>query len=459
MKAPALLLIVLVLAWSNATAQTPADVATLEKASFTATQGTLEDYGRLYHRGQYRELATRLREDLDGIAWRGARPDFSSRYTSIVVVVRPPAEKDRALVRMLLPPAGPVLAPPHRMPGVDMVYEVFLSYDGAARMESSWVSTPEEYPLRGQLAKLAETAFPSLAALVEPAPDRLIDTTVYVTVNEVRLPRRRASLKVTTRVHEAPRLGPAAVALGSAVARGPARLSRCALALSDTLRGTLGAATTPTVASSPAASGEGLPAELASKTAKHLRTKLCEDEVAGEGDGGLKVARAEAVADVANRYLAVAAGRPDPITGTAELRNLPPMWLSVGLVGGVMLTRGGDKNFQVSDGATEEDALSGPVTAAVLHLHLPYDPETPDISPQERFSVFGGIAATPTAGFAVGASLRLFRGLGVQVSHVWLRADRLRPEFDPGQAVTGSDDPFELGFTRSIALGISYDLK
>jgi hypothetical protein len=192
--------------------------------------------------------------------------------------------------------------------------------------------------------------------------------------------------------------------------------------------------------------------------AEHYATPVCVRERAVTSDA-LAPARAEAVTTVRSRYLALASGA-EPVTDSTVMRNVPRSRWSVGLIGGGMVTRGGHRNFEIRDKAISQKDLSGLVTAAVIHWHpFPYNPVETDITWAERVSVLGGFATTPSAGFAAGASFRAFRGLGFHASHVWLRSERLRPDFQPGQEVVGDVDPFRLGFTRAVVLGFSYDFK
>jgi hypothetical protein len=320
--------------------------------------------------------------------------------------------------------------------------------------------------------KLAEIAFQPLASIAEAvaflgilgeAPPR--DVTIHVTINEVVVPHRRALLKVSTRatnvlVLEAKTLRRAATSLDSELQRTVARISPCAVMLTEALRNGIHQLVPDSAAPLDALRRAQLRNALERQARTELAAAPCRNEVDGASSAEPSEARANAVAAVSTRYLALVSPAAEAISGSIEVRTSPSQFVSFGLVGGAMLTRGGDDNFEVIDKTLQQKPISGPVTAAVIHLHpFSYDPTAPEISAGERFSLFGGIATTPAAGFATGVSLRFFRGLGLQVSHAWLRANRLRPQYAPGDPAPVGTRPFRLGFTNSFAVGISYDLK
>lgn len=463
------LLIVLLLV-SSLDAQQPAEIRQVHSATIQSDANRLQTYSRFYFQGQYDSLAAVVRTDLASALAESHRwASISSAHLSAVLVASQPAQKEPVIIRFLVPPEGGIVAAPARLPGEDSLYEIFLSADEAARIESLWLSTQEELPLRGQIIKMAEAMLAPAATLLEAAahPELLGDPPerpLHIHVRRVVLPHRRATLKVATRitsVEDQSAVRAKATLLQAELLRGNSRLSPCAISLVNDLSTLVNSSLSdqPGQGYNPAIR-KNLVEALIAAIAARIASSVCEQETSASANGALATARAEAVKAVGDRFLVLAGSSGEPLTSSSELRNAPHSRWSVGLVGGGMLSRGGDANYVLADQVPQRNDLSGLVTAAVLHWHpVAYDPLRPDISWAERVSVFGGLVTTPSAGMATGASFRLFRGLGVQAAHVWLRAERLRDGFQAGEVVDGAAAPFELGLTTAFVFGISYDFK
>lgn len=451
-------------------AQVPAKVTPvkLENRTIQVRAGRMEVYRRLYFAGESSSLADSLRKDLGAVAIAdaGESRSFESAYRSVVFVARPPAQKDRTVVRFLLPPEDRPVGPQH-LPGEELVYEVLLSLDSATAMESSWVSSLEASPLQDQFVALAQAALSVGAGIVpEVFPEQpfVRDATLplQVAIHRVDLPHKRATLKVTTRVtnpvvQEPGALRKSAQELSAMLARGSARLSPCAIKLSNRLEAAVVGAAPDAGGNIDSAARKRIGKALDTATTRVLALPPCVGEA--RGTGTLTVARASAVTDVATRFMALASTGADPLTSATDIRNVPLSHWSVSLMGGVTVSRGGDTNFELSDGAPRRKELSGAVTAAALHWHWGYDPAAPEMSVWERLSPFLAFIATPSPGIGLGGNFRPMRGFGVQVMYGWMRAESLRSGFVEGEAIAPGADPFDLGWTRAWTLGISYNIK
>ncbi len=449
---------------SGVGAQVPAHVKRVVVTDIAGTDSTfLKSLGKWYHSGQYDSLANSLRTNLEEIDTYD-----SSRYTSVVFISRPPTQEDEVVVRLLLPPTGPVTYP-HRAPGVTKLNEVFLTSIAGTVFESAWISTREDDPLQAEVVSAAKTVFPALASIAEATreksdpPDSLKDTPrdVIAVVNEVTLPYDRAVVEITSRVHPslaAKTLKGRSARTRAQVRRGSARLSVCADSLAVGIDRVV-QAYPDSVLKAP--DRKKLADEmLAAVDAELQRDSVCTAEVAPGGDPGLMELRSAAVSNVIQAFVGLIIA-PDPIVGSTKMSNTPLSRFSAGLIAGAMLERGGSRNYASEDGVIRADDLSGLVTGAVLHWHpIPFDRGAPDITPAERFSVFGGMTLTPSPGFIVGGAWKFFRGLGAHASIAWLQAQRLREGYKAGYELQADDDdPFQLGFTHALILGLTYNLE
>lgn len=454
---------------STVASQSPADVQRVATGEYAAPLDAIATYGRYFHRGLRDSLSIALRRDLSTVTWDAAAPDLTQSFIVVSLIAAPITETKPAVVHLLLPPSGPALKAPYRLPGKHDLYEVFISLDDKAQYASSWVSTPEAPPQQAQLIKLAETAFSPLATVLEAwiNPMWAVPTTDisrvahHVVVNRVLLPDRRALVKVTSSVSGGvPMLAKGIVESAQAtrieLSRSSARVSPCAMASNDLLSGSVARAA---IAIGPVITREER-LIIASGLNADVRSQLETPECRSEASGSNAEARTNATATVAARYMGIISPPSDPVVGTTEIRNIPSQRISFGLIGGVMLSRSGDQHFELTDNVIGAKPHTGAITAAVVHVHpIAFDPTLPNASMAERISLFGGITTTPAAGFAGGVTLRFFRGLGVQVSHTWLRANKLKPGFQSGESPEAGARPFRLGFSNSYSLGISYEFK
>jgi hypothetical protein len=284
-----------------------------------------------------------------------------------------------------------------------------------------------------------------------------------VTILKVSLPHKRGLIKVTSRaVNAVPgavsQLISTAASLNAELQLSVTRISPCSDALNRALHARIQSASQ---AGSPLLTVQRrneMRTALAEVARAQLALQICTSEAHDTGD---VQAKAAAVSTVIGRYISLL-GPADgsAVATTTEMRTAPSQRFSVGLVGGAMISRSGDTNYAVIDKALYEQPISGIVTAVVVHVHpVPFDPGQPGINGGERLSFFAGITTTPSAGFTGGITLRFYRGLGVQMSYAWLRANRLKPKYTAGDTAPVGVDPFRLGFTNALTFGISYEMK
>lgn len=443
----------------------------------------LSRYVDLYFDGKYDDLADAIQGDLERIEYDPKpkeEPKLSAFYVSVVFVATPPTETDPTVIRFLIPPKGsPVTVPPQRIPGLPKLYEVYLAQDKASLLSSSWSSTETANPLRAQLRKFAGAAVGAVAGGLDRSRDtkefrpaaeggRCGANPLFAAVRVVRLPHKRASLQIATRVTN-PAVGDVVSlkkefkGLLAGTHRGPARISPCALVLAEALDERAQGALDKKLVDTPSgtvddAFRQSLVKSLEEELDRALALGMCVSEARDTGSPAALHPRATAVADVGTRFLDLARGDGQPLSATSEMQNAPLQYFSLGLVAGAMLQRYGDVHFEVSNGLLAPKPVSGVVTAAALHVHpVAYDPTAPQATAGERFSLLAGFVTTPAPGLTAGISGRFFRGLGIQASYAWMLVDQLKAKFEPGQAVTVTDDPFRRGITRAWVLGISYD--
>ena len=464
---------ILLLVAGIANAQTPAEVVSASSGFFSTNGNRLQEYANDYFAGRYEALAAKLRSDFTKIDY-GTQPPIklSSNFVSVVFVATPPAQKDRAVVRFLLPPDGvAVTSPPQHLPGTKHLYEAFLSDEKASRMSSAWTSTQKESPLRAQFVKLAKAATGTIAGFadhlfmakttaVTHATQKHAQNPIYIVINDVTLPHARADIQIATRLRNAEVTDAADLlesfqTLRDEIASGIGRISPCAVAIADKLNGTAISMLTGSVVT--VADRKDLVKQFNKDIDYELTLPVCTDELS-TSDGSLIKARADVVRETRDKFLDTAGAGGDPITGTSELKNVPFQRVSLGLISGAMIHRSGDTHFTVDGGKLAPKPLSGLFTAAALHIHpIAYDPEASTPSFGERFSGVVAFVTTPAPGVEVGTSVRFFRGLGVHLGYAAMVVDRLKPDFQAGQEVTVTDDPFRRGITRAWIVGINYD--
>jgi hypothetical protein len=212
-------------------------------------------------------------------------------------------------------------------------------------------------------------------------------------------------------------------------------------------------------AGSPACSGEGSSAGACRSGFDQAFTttyRRCLGTGLGEAD-------TEALQLVDDKYRALAAsGRAARVEGTAELRNTPRTHFGFGL--GAALIVGAslsEDRVKLDDsGVLVRDPLPRQMTMLMLHWSpAGYDPDSPKIQPSERWRLFAAGVLTPDFGLAVGGSMLVVRGLGVNAGAGLLFAKGLNSGDQVGSPPSNGTDAFRVARAWVAFTGINVGFK
>lgn len=472
-----LVVLSLLITWAarfeSAQAQTPGRLIAVDTALFVSDVDPVPGYAKLYSNGQFADLDFRLRADLQQVMPRSksglpTRDLLAGKLPlSIVFVAKDPVQNKPVVIRVLLPRRGKVMGElPHHLDGTKDIVEVILLTHQQATASAAWWSTPVQSPMEQQIAKLAETVLSPLAQILEVGdagprgtrPETVRDT-MYVLINRIKLPHRRASIQVSTRVSDVVADGSLmakrALALEQSLMRGDARVSPCALSLATILRERIQTQKSTRLS---AQARKALSDSLGVAAARHLDESMCSRE--SRSEPVLAKARADAVSAVTSQFQSLADPSLEPTTGVTEIKNTPPAYFAFGLAGSAIVSRGGDERVEIKDTIVSDSPLKGLVTAGVVHIYpWGYDETTPYITLGERISMLAGVVITPVPGGLVGAAFHPLRAFGLQLSHGRLMVDTPRPGVSVGQVATSSKEALKRGWTSVWLVGITYSLK
>lgn len=385
--------------------------------------------------GRLEELADLLRAELSALP-KWAADSLTRREILVSVVTSSPLAPQPMLLTVLVPPekgrARPVPAAVAGLTDLDHVYLTWERHDDIAQ---EWLMSREESPLANDVTQLLALTLKGAAVFAEmtaraddPLQVKAVGgpppQTLYAKVDRIKFPYKRGTLSFTMRTAvravDAEQLLQRLHAPDQLVAIATAG-SRCAQSVHKALTDMLKARIERRRG---VVQHDSLHVAL-----RDAYPQLLTDSACAAASSKLPVDRA-----LAERVLARMIELTSPTPRVAELkgtlRNVPHQVWHVGTVLGVAVLTPLGRNYEREDKQIVSRPIEGLVTSAVVHVHLPRDPDVPisDLGWQRflrRLSAFGGVTVLPREGLTAGASLALWKGLGIQGSHAWLRANRL----------------------------------
>jgi hypothetical protein len=153
--------------------------------------------------------------------------------------------------------------------------------------------------------------------------------------------------------------------------------------------------------------------------------------------------------------------KPLEVETQAAFRNIPPIRATLGVAAGVVLKDWPkDTRVDLSDGMLVADPMRSQLAMVTVNwTPWGYDADAFHVSRAERFRLFGGAVLTPDFGVGVGGAVLLARGLAINAGVAWLFFRAPDDKSQVGGPPADPQDPFSLGYTTAVILGVSYNFK
>jgi hypothetical protein len=471
----ALLVVALPLSAGNATVK---DVGT---GTFQPNElGRLDDYAKLAATSPD-DLAEAIESDLTSrtvIMSNGARFVFDANpYYSVVFVATPPGATDPKIYRLLLhvKSAGKAEIVDH-LPGVTDFYEIFLSEDPDATIDTVFSAAAVANPIEAQVLKTVKFTEEGFAALIghkaktdakfllmTPLPNPPSPPVITVMLRSVHVTDARSMVSVNTTISPAVETDRATLktAVGNttkALLRTKALISPCAMRMATDL------ATVATDALNKKPDHERVNATERNDIRNLLRAKIDFDltdlsDCKANADAQNGDARVTAISDTENAYLGLFKSDEKPLTSSDSFADTPLAHFDLGVAAGAMLRIRGAERAKLNDTGDKaiSDPLTGVLSMAALHWHpVAFDPATATPTAPERASIVFGFVVKPEPGLAAGLSWSIFRGLNVHVSYAWMLVHEARPIPD---AANPPKDLLRRGWSRALVVGFGYNFE
>jgi hypothetical protein len=435
---------------------------------------TLDDLEQRFRAGEFEEARKRARQIIDGAAHRTASDAY--RYSSHVLAVLWPgidAAGNTVLRRMMvsrpgahpasldLPGLSPDGGPPH-------LYEVLLTLDQRSALTSEYTFTREEHPLTAQLPSVAEALATPLFGFISAVTDvaaagagqrRVAEEpkrTVWARASRVPI----AFLRALVKVRSVARLPITTEAWKEEVNSLERHLlfqlvSRSKPARTCATRYAKAALRTPKQDACVNSKGDCREAFDRAFSAAY------EECVADAQGASQDDAKALAVVDNNYREL-VADARASKVEAQAEFRNVPRSHFSFGLGTGLILGASlGEDRVKLDDsGNLVRDPLPRQMTMLMLLWSpLGYDAAAPRMQGAERWRLFVAGMLTPDIGAAVGGSMMIVRGLGLNLGGGVVFSKAASSGDEIGHPPSSSTDPFGVSTGWVAFAGINFVFK
>lgn len=370
------------------------------------------------------------------------------------------------------------------LPGLEEVYQVFLSGNLEASYATKYDSERSAPPLAAQIPKFVGQFDPSvLTGLLQsaggpalfkvPSDPSKPRYAIRAIVSKVQLPFARSTVTVTETltVPHVPvpkalvAIGKASDVLVASLAAKQARLSECARGLAKELDDELDISLSP--GSFPECKVNS--ADTSSKCWATLGTQLgtrygsymsAEAKPNGKCEA-LGPKELEVVLGVDTSFRALAAGKKPAVASTSfKVTNRPLTRYSLGLVNAFITDDSGvddraklaDTNMLVAD-----PIGSGPLVMGVVNFHPNrYDPDTPKMTPAERYRGFVGVSFSPEFGIAGGFAIGLVRGLSLNLGYALLVVDEPRSGEALDVPLMNEKDPLTQTTGGVVFVGLGY---
>jgi hypothetical protein len=427
----------------------------------------IAQWGSDYFSGDWDKVQTEIRDALKQyVAVGGSHTfDYETNYYSVAFTAKRPGAKDPEVVRVLVHcdnDKGDCIVPePYttRLPGVSTLFEVFVDAAKDARIARIYTSSPTPNPLQAQLIKASKLIdLPGIAFRKKVAARSGAATPtepLFVRISNVKLPDRRGSVVVTTKITGgADTVADLAKALSdecSSLALEVDPFSKCLAEVRATMCSSAATATTKIKDPIDDAARSVVQSAISEGAKTALASSTCASGLSADRDAIVR----DALADL----LKIAAGsEPKTAEGTTTYENAPRTSLSLAALSGAIIRRYGAERAKITDeGNLAADPLPGAITAAALNFHAsPIDPASRRMALAERFGGFLAYVITPEPGLAVGFRSVLFRGLSLNVGYAWLRVDQKRKDDSYGSAPSDAKRPLRSGIAGCPFVGFGY---
>lgn len=426
--------------------------------------GVLSDLEEKFTSGDFAAARLEAAKAVDGAAKRSGSKAFDYNANTLAVLWVGSDAAGESVVRRLMLPAPSSHAASLDLPGLHasasgpQLYEVLLSLDKRSTLVSEYTFKRESNPLEAELPAVIETiagpVFSFLGSVASGVRERNArqslapgapPASIWALANHVRVPFHRAAVSVRTFVKvpvDPKQEWPEAVGvLAQSLRFQQVPRSAAARSCADKYE----AAACSTALASDCFGSRSTPAKclLAFDAAFQKEYADCTAAVPLTAEADLK---AIAVVDDKFREF-VTTGRAARTTGESEFRNAPRTHFAFGLGTGFILHARLDKQRVKLDdaGLLVGDPLPRPMTMAMLHWSPSgYDRDSPKLQAAERLRPFAAAILTPDVGIAVGGSVLLVRGVGLNIGAGRLFAKAANANDQLGAAPTKASDSFSV---------------
>lgn len=322
-----------------------------------------------------------------------------------------------------------------RIPGRNEIFEIVLGAGTDMELKTSYASTERDNPLLTQVPKFVKKIDPAFLELSLAAGIRLKSPVLNFEVRRVRLPFRRAKVKISD-------IGALSEAFQAQSIKAATIKLTAFISYRDNKAKALAASLCEPIQQVQIGEGEGFAQECRIAVHQAYRDYLKAHPLKGSAlaqAGGIEKMFIDAVE---------AAGVTEVKAGF-DYDNIPLERFSFGLISAYMLGTGyaADRVRLTEDGYYAADPPKSPLAAAIINIHpIKYDPESAKMSLAERIRLFVGVVLSPDAGFCAGAGFALLRGLSVNagMASMGIRvANHPRSLVVNGRAKTEPGDPEE----------------
>jgi hypothetical protein len=392
---------------------------------------------------------------LDALACVDSNKGWSANMDRFsIVFVDGKAKPEPAVVRVSYP-STPAEMNSTPLPGVDIIWQIFLSDEESAELTSSWSVVRQPNPIESQISDFAVKLVSPLSTI----PIRGLDAEKTISVKIVKVPLRfrRAQVSVKDVVAVRTQPGPGELKAASAklfkeLKAGPGYFSECAKTLATALAAGI-------KASGNAAKPQELLEGIEKTYADTWHSTDCTP--AREDNSPLEI---DAIRTVRSKFLDVVSRTTTASTtaykGDSKLVNEPLTHWSLGLTVAASVRGVMNERVKVDSGKIADDAVNG-LTLAVVRWHLlGYNrlKDEPGVFEEGPHVFFGGVL-TPDPGLAVGVGHGIYRGLTLDAGFALTISKVLREGETRGSAPVSDSQKLKRSGLGTLFVGLGYRFK
>lgn len=385
----------------------------------------------------------------------GNKIDAKKNFYFIVFLSSQKGEESRLIrIPWQFPHPDPYIT---RIPGEKEIYEILLDIPSKLTIKTSYTSTATKNPLLDQIPKFIKTIEPSIYAMLTSiakaqAPANLAPSKLNVELRSVSLPFKRAKISIKDEVFLNQTTAFSAVtefadSIDYRIARWNKDGPKLVKSIKDNLNELL------------KKKDEDKPlSDRMSEAVQKAYVEFINTENPRGEDLELAVDIEKAFLDKIGKVVAAQE------EAECEFANVPLENVSFGLISSFFIANDftGRRVKVTDDGFYAADPPSNPLTAAIVNIHLKYDPQSAKMSAAEILGLFAGIVLTPDAGLCAGAAVFPLRGISLNAGVAFMGSHIMR---DPiAEVVEGKnmnkpgdpDKPFITKWDHVFFLGLGY---